>query len=116
MAVVRSQFQLQFVTFVKQTFTIYLQFSCRQIQNTSPYCSQVVQFLNLTTRENDMTTKTNARYEVKLFGRGGELNSTYSANPWHPASWITYRGDKVKVFDTLNAQWLPTYVIRADGE
>ena len=56
------------------------------------------------------------RYEIKLIGRGGELNSTFSNNPWHPAKWMTYKGDIVKVFDHLSDEWLPDYYINNDGE
>jgi len=59
---------------------------------------------------------TKERYLIKLISYGGELNSEYSKNAWHPAKWQTYRGDLVRVFDTLTAEWLPDYRIEKDGE
>jgi hypothetical protein len=56
------------------------------------------------------------RYIVTLFGKGGPLNTVDSDNAWHPASWMTYRGDMVKVFDRLIGEYLPDYYIQKDGE
>jgi hypothetical protein len=56
------------------------------------------------------------RYEVQLFGLGGLLNTEDSNHPWHPAKWMTYRGDMIKVFDRESGEYLPDYYIQKDGE
>jgi hypothetical protein len=60
--------------------------------------------------------KSSKRYEVRLIGKGGELATIESDNAWHPASWMTYRGDMVKVFDRVVGEYLPDYYIQRDGE
>jgi hypothetical protein len=71
---------------------------------------------NKTTEEYKMENNTQLRYLVTLISYGGVLNETLSRNPWHPAKWMTYKGDIVRVFDTLDAEWYPDYVIESDGD
>ena len=70
-------------------------------------------WFGLNESENNMKTK---RYLVSLISYGGVLNTEDSNHPWHPAKWMTYRGDMVKVFDRLCGEYLPDYYIQKDGE
>lgn len=52
------------------------------------------------------------KYIVTLYNSSGcQLNSEYSANPWHPQEWIVEEGDTIEVFDRENEYWFPNYSI-----